>query len=155
MKLSEITSENLVFPDLVSTSVPGILREFAESICKAGKFSNPDLLYERLMQREGQESTGIGNGVAIPHCKIDNLHEVILAVGYSHGGVDFKAIDGNKTFFFFLILSPASSSVLHLRALAALSRLLKSTNFMAQLQKRPDKERLISLIREEEGTLVK
>lgn len=155
MKLSEIVSENLIFPELTSTNVAGILHEFAESICKAGKFSDPELLYERLMQREGQESTGIGNGVAIPHCKIENLNEVILAVGYALNGVDFKAIDGAKTYFFFLVLSPASSSVLHLRALAALSRLLKSANFMTQLQTRPDRTRLVNLIREEEESLVK
>lgn len=155
MKLSEILSENLIFPELQGSTVPALLQEFARSICDAGKFSDPEMLYDRLLQRENQESTGIGNGVAIPHCKVENLNEVILAVGYSPNGVDFKAIDGNKTFFFFLVLAPASSSVLHLRALAALSRLLKSQNFMAQLQKRPGKSELMNLIREEEGTLVK
>ncbi len=102
MRLSEIISENLIFPELKGSNVSGILREFAESICQTGKFSDPELLYDRLMQRENQESTGIGNGIAIPHCKVENLNEVILAVGYSPDGVDFKAIDGNKTFFFFL-----------------------------------------------------
>lgn len=155
MKLSEVITEDLIFTDLKGTNVADILRAFAEAICDSGKFSNADLLYDRLLQRESQESTGIGNGVAIPHCKVESLNEVILAVGYSTAGVDFKAIDGNKTYFFFLVLSPASSSVLHLRALAALSRLLKSPNFMAQLQKRPGKKELVDLIREEESTLVK
>jgi mannitol/fructose-specific phosphotransferase system IIA component (Ntr-type) len=85
---------------------------------------------------------------------VENLNEVILAVGYSPEGVDFKAIDGNKTYFFFLVLSPANSSVLHLRALAALSRLLKSSTFLSQLQTLPGKKELIHLIREEE-TLAK
>ena len=155
MKLSEVITEDLIFPDLKGTNVADLLHSFAQAICDAGKFSNPDVLYDRLMQRESQESTGIGNGVAIPHCKVDSLNEVILAIGYSSAGVDFKAIDGNRTFFFFLVLSPGNSSVLHLRALAALSRLLKSTNFMTQLQKRPGKKELVDLIREEEGTLVK
>jgi PTS system nitrogen regulatory IIA component len=155
MKLSEIVSENLIFPDLKATNVPGILREFAEGICASGKFSKADTLYERLLQRENQESTGIGNGIAIPHCKVENLNEVILAIGYSPAGVDFKAIDGNKTHFFFLVLAPANSSVLHLRALAALSRLLKSQNFMAQLQKRPGQKELIGLIREEESSIAR
>ncbi len=155
MKLSEVITEDLIFPDLKGTNVTDILQAFAQAICDAGKFFNPDVLYDRLMQRESQESTGIGNGVAIPHCKVESLNEVILAVGYSSTGVDFKAIDGNKTFFFFILLSPANSTVLHLKALAALSRLLKSSNFMAQLHKRPDKKELVDLIREEEGTLVK
>jgi mannitol/fructose-specific phosphotransferase system IIA component (Ntr-type) len=155
MKLSEVITEDLIFPDLKGTNVSSILREFSQAICDAGKFSSPDALYERLLQRENQESTGIGNGVAIPHCKVDTLNEVILAVGYAPVGVDFKAIDGNKTFFFFLVLAPPMPPVLHLRALAALSRLLKSSNFMTQLQKRPGKKELIDLIREEESTLVK
>src|SRR5687768_2379101 len=94
MKLSEIVSESVIFPELKATTVSGILREFAECICETGKFSDPEMLYDRMMQRESQESTGIGNGVAIPHCKVDNLNEVILAIGYSPEGVDFKAIDG-------------------------------------------------------------
>lgn len=153
MKLAEITCEDLIFPELKSNNVPGILHEFAEGICAAGKFTDVQMMQERLLQRENQESTGVGNGIAIPHCKVDNLHELILAVGYSPSGVDFKAIDGNRTTFFFVVISPASSSVLHLRALAALSRLLKSPTFMAQLQKRPGKAELIQLIREEENRL--
>ena len=155
MKLSEIINENLIFPDLKSATVSGILHEFAEGICAAGKFSDIEVLQDRLLQRESQESTGIGNGIAIPHCKVDNLNELILAVGYAPSGVDFKAIDGNRTNFFFVVISPASSSVLHLRALAALSRLLKSPSFMSQLQKRPGKIELIQLIRDEENSLVK
>ncbi len=155
MKLSEIVQENLIFSDLKGNNVPNILREFAENICAAGKFGDPKSLYDRLLQRENQESTGIGNGVAIPHCKVELLNEVILSVGYSRAGVDFKAIDGNRTYFFFLVLSPASSSVLHLRALAALSRLLKSPTFVAQLQNQPPPSELLKLIRDEENTLVK
>jgi PTS system nitrogen regulatory IIA component len=154
MKLSELVSETLIFPELKGKNVSGILQELAQGICDAGKFSNPQVLFDALLSRENQESTGIGNRIAIPHCKVENLNEVILAVGYSPEGVDFKAIDGNKTYFFFLVLSPANSSVLHLRALAALSRLLKSSTFLSQLQTLPGKKELIHLIREEE-TLAK
>jgi PTS system nitrogen regulatory IIA component len=152
MKLSEILIEDLIIPSLEGTDISSVLKEFSNAICLAGKFSDPHLLFDRLYEREKQESTGIGNGVAIPHCKIDNLQSVILSIGYSTQGVDFKAIDGELTFYFFLVVSPSSSSVLHLRTLAAVSRLLKSPGFLAALRQRPAKTDLINLIRQEEET---
>ena len=155
MKLSEIISEDLILPDLKGTDVPSILDEFVEAICASGRFQDSNLLDQRLLDREKQESTGIGNGIAIPHCKVENLQNVILAIGFSVAGVDFKAIDGRLTHFFFLVVSPSYASVLHLRTLAALSRLLRSENFLSRLKQRPDKKELIALIKEqEEGTPV-
>ena len=150
MKLSELVSEDLILPSLTGNDVPSVLQEFAQAVCAAGKFSDSETLYERLYEREKQESTGIGNGVAIPHCKVDNLQQVLLAIGYAPNGVDFKASDGNRTYFFFLVVSPSSSSVLHMRTLAALSRLLRSSNFISHLQQSPDKQELIALIKQEE-----
>ncbi len=152
MKLSEILNEDLILPALEGRDVPSVLQEFANAICVAGKFSDRQLLFDRLFDRENQESTGIGNGVAIPHCKIDNLSDVILSIGYSEQGVDFKAIDGEPTYYFFVVVSPSSSSVMHLRTLAAVSRLLKSPGFLAALRQRPGRRELIALIRQEEET---
>jgi mannitol/fructose-specific phosphotransferase system IIA component (Ntr-type) len=152
MKLSEILSEDLILPSLQGTEVYSILQEFANAICSTGKFSDAQLLLDRLYEREKQESTGIGNGVAIPHCKIDHLQTVILSIGYSDPGVDFHAIDGGLTYYFFVVASPSSSSVMHLRTLAAVSRLLKSPGFLAALRQRPGKQDLMALIRREEET---
>jgi PTS system nitrogen regulatory IIA component len=150
MKLSELVTEDLILPSLKGNDVPSILMEFSEAICKSGKYSDQQNLYQRLLERENQESTGIGNGIAIPHCKVDNLNQVILSIGYSDTGVNFKSIDGQPTSFFFVVISPTTSSVVHLRTLAALSRLLKSQSFLAKLQNRPSKSELIHLIKEEE-----
>ena len=156
MKLSEITSEDLIFPVLEATTVPGILRELAHGVCVAGKYPDEETLFERLMQRESQESTGIPNGLAIPHCKVENLRQLILAIAYAPPeGVDFKAIDGQRTQFFFMLISPSNESVPYLRALASLSRLLKSPTFMAQLHNRPPAAELLRFIREEESLPVK
>jgi len=150
MKLSDIISDDIITVSLHGTDVPSILREFSEAVCSSGKFYDSTLLYERLLDRENQGSTGIGNGVAIPHCKIENLQNVVLAVGYSQSGVDFKAIDGKPTSFFFLVVSPSNAAVLHLRTLAALSRLLKYPTFISSLKLHPNKEELIALIKQEE-----
>lgn len=150
MKLCEIVSENLILPSLVGTDTASVLREFADAVAAAGKCPDATALYEKLLERENQESTGIGNGVAIPHCKMDNLQDVVLAIGYSQHGVEFHAIDGNPTFFFFVVLSPSNAAVQHLRTLAALSRLLKSQTFLTRLWQRPTASELIALIRQEE-----
>jgi mannitol/fructose-specific phosphotransferase system IIA component (Ntr-type) len=152
MKLSDIVSEDLILPDLRGTDRSSVLSEFVDAICASGKFNNSELLYQRLLERERQESTGIGNGVAIPHTKVESLQGVILAIAYSKEGVQFHAMDGKPTFFFFVVVSPTSASVLHLRTLAALSRLLRSQSFLTQLQQRPDKKELIALIKEQEET---
>lgn len=154
MKLSEILCEELILPSLKGTDTKSVLREFSEAISSNGKFSDADALYDRLLERENQESTGIGNGVAIPHCKLDTLQNVVVAIGYSEPGVDFHACDGNPTYFFFVVLSPSSAAVQHLRALAALSRLLKSQTFLNGLWQRPTGKDLIALIRQEEESAV-
>lgn len=155
MRLSDLLSENLILTSLEGTDVPSVLSEFAHAICEAGRYGEPETIYGKLLDRERQESTGIGKGVAIPHCKVEDLPEVILAVGYSDKGVDFHSIDGQPAYFFFVVISPASSSVLHLRVLAALSRLLRSQSFHAGLLARPAKKELIELMkREEEGAAV-
>lgn len=150
MKISDLVSEDLILPELAGNDTGSVLREFANAAQRAGNYSDADLLFERLYDREKQESTGIGNGIAIPHCKVENLQTVFIAIGYSPHGVQFKAIDGQLTYFFFLVVSPANASVLHLRCLAALSRLLRSPNFIAHLKERPQKQELIQLIKQEE-----
>jgi mannitol/fructose-specific phosphotransferase system IIA component (Ntr-type) len=150
MKLSEIMCPELILPELHSKSPRGILLEFSNAIEATGKFHEALPIFERLYDREQQESTGIGNGLAIPHCKLDQLPQVILAVGYSEEGVDFNAADGKPTHYFFLVVSPSGDSVMHLRVLAALSRLLKSPSFQVHLTSKPNPEEFISFVKEEE-----
>jgi len=150
MKLSDSITEDLILPSLSGKDIGSVLHEFADAIAKTGRFGDSNSIYDRLAERESQESTGIGNGVAIPHCKLENLQQVLVAIGYSNEGVNFHAIDGNPTYFFFLVISPSNAAVMHLRALAALSRLLKSQNFLNRLWQRPSASELIALIRQEE-----
>lgn len=150
IKLSEILKEDLIIPDLSGKDAASVLRELSDALYRKGLISNPERLYDRLTEREKQESTGIGNGVAIPHCKMEDIQDALLVVGYAPSGIDFHAVDGGPTFIFFLVVTPVGSSVLHLRILAALSRLLKSSTFRDALQSWPSKTELLDLIRKEE-----
>ena len=124
--MSEIVSPDVILPELKGRTPAEILMEFSDAIAASGKYENARVLSDRLYEREQQESTGIGNGLAIPHCKIPDLSQAVMAIGYSQEGVDFRAMDGKPTHFFFMVVSPSSAAVLHLRVLAALSRLLIS-----------------------------
>ena len=86
-----------------------------------------------LQQREKLGSTGIGDGVAIPHGKVSDLHELIVAFGRSKKGIVFDAIDGKPVHLFFLLLAPENSTGQHLKALAKISKMLKTPNFRKKL----------------------
>jgi nitrogen PTS system EIIA component len=88
---------------------------------------------EVLREREKLGSTGIGEGVAIPHGKHAGLTQLLAAFGVSREGVDFEAIDGKPTHLFFALVAPENSAGVHLKALARISRLFKNPRFRAAI----------------------
>jgi len=102
------------------------LAEMARRLKSTGDIKNPEDLTRRLLDREKLGCTGLGNGLAIPHCKIKELEGAIVAVGVVHAGVDFRSLDGRPVRLILLVLSPADSPAGHLQALARISRLVKT-----------------------------
>jgi len=138
LRLGTLTRAELIFPDLSAKDRPGVLRELADRLARLGLVENPAEVAARLMEREQLGSTGISNGIAIPHCKIDRLKEAILAVGVAPAGVDFEAGDGKPVQLFFLLVSPSSAAAQHLQALAAISRWVRGGGSAAQILSLPD-----------------
>lgn len=103
-----------------------MLLELAERLEKLGFVSDSRQVAARLMEREQLGSTGIGRGIAIPHCKVESLKESILALGIAPDGVEFEAGDGLPVQIFFLLISPAVAAAQHLQTLAAISRWVRS-----------------------------
>jgi fructose-specific phosphotransferase system IIA component len=134
MRLDQLTRPDLIFPDLPGTDVHSVLREFAQRIEEHGLVKDADDLYHRLNEREELGSTGIGMGVAIPHCKAKGLKGVVLAIGISKRGVDFEAVDGSKVHLFFLIISPTDKPTAHLKALSAVSKWVKAQNHVERVR---------------------
>ena len=95
-------------------------------------------------------STGIGDGIAIPHGKSDSVVKLVAALGTQRRGVDFEALDGEPAYVFFLLVSPANVSGPHIKALARISRLLKNDDFKKKLITASSPEEIISAIRAEE-----
>ena len=149
--LESLTSPDLVFPDLLATDAPAVLRELAEMVAGTGLVPEPETLFQRLWEREQLGSTAIGNGVAIPHCKLNGLQRVLVAVGLSRNGVDFGAADGKSVRLFFLVASPSRSPAEHLQSLAAISKWVKGAGHVERLLDLRDGPAIVAAIRGEGG----
>ena len=126
MRLASLVRPELIFSDLPEGDRKEVLRSFAERIAGLGLVKDAELLYRQLWEREQLGSTGIGSGIAIPHCKIAGLRSGIVALGIVPQGVDFGAADGKPVRLFFLVISPDQSPAEHLQILAAVSRWIKA-----------------------------
>ena len=115
-----------IFLDVPSGSMTAALDDMARRLKESGDIKDPVDLARRLVEREKLGCTGLGNGIAIPHCKLAGLENVLLAVGVSKEGVDFHALDGKPVRLIFLVLSPAEAPAGHLQALARISRLVRT-----------------------------
>src|SRR5437660_5694291 len=133
MKIAEFLRQDLILPDLQATDKAGVLRELCAPIARAHGL-DAGKLTEVLLEREKLGSTGVGEGVAIPHGKLPGLPGLLAAFGRSKKGVDFAAIDGKPTYLFFVLFAPENSAGIHLKALARISRLFKSPPFRESIQ---------------------
>lgn len=126
MLLGELTRPDLIFTDLPATNRQETLRALAGRVSERGLVASGDDLFQKLWEREQLGTTGIGAGIAIPHCKLPGLTRGIVAVGLLQGGVDFGAADGKPVQVLFLVVSPSGSPAEHLQILAALSRWVRA-----------------------------
>ena len=129
MHLIDYLEKDFIVPYLKSRTKAEVLKELLMPLKK--KFKNFDIekAYNTLVERENLGSTGIGDGVAIPHGKMEELDKIILLVGRSIEGVEFDALDKKPCHIFFLVLAPENVAGLHLRLLAHVARILKDPSF--------------------------
>jgi PTS system nitrogen regulatory IIA component len=127
----------LVFPELHARDKVAVVRELA-GLLGAARDLDPALLAEALLERERLASTGIGEGVAIPHAKLEAVGQLIGCVGRARDGIDFGAIDGRPTYLFVVFMTPETATGRHLKALARISRVLKSAELRARVMQAND-----------------
>jgi len=116
----------LILPAIQAASKKETLRELAGAVHAAQPELDPERLYAILQEREALGSTGIGDGIAIPHGKIKGLPEITICFGRSRQGIPFDSLDGKPAHLFFLLLAPEELAVPYLSSLAELSRFLKN-----------------------------
>jgi PTS system nitrogen regulatory IIA component len=153
MKIMEILVKEAVILDLGVRTKREVLAEMAASLAKVEPQIEADRLLEVLMEREALQSTGIGEGVAIPHGKLAGLSRLIATFARSREGVDFESIDGQPTHHFFLLVVPEHSGGQYLKALARISRFFRDASFRQSLAEGETLEDLIRAIEEEDAKL--
>ncbi|GAB7022890.1 PTS sugar transporter subunit IIA [Salidesulfovibrio brasiliensis] len=129
MKLGDYLEQDLVIPELASADKAGALGELVAPLGKRFPEIDTDAAYRVLLEREGLGTTGIGDGIAIPHGKLDTLERIVVVAGRSIDGVNFDALDFKPCHIFFLVLAPEQVAGMHLRILAHISRILKDESF--------------------------
>lgn len=135
MKLAEILRESCVIADIKGVTKKEILFEMVETLKKAKLIDDIDSVVEIIMERERLGSTGIGDGVAIPHGKMKRLKTILCVAARSKEGVDFDAVDRQPVHIFFLVLAPEDSASLHLKVLSRISKVLRDQSFRKQILK--------------------
>ena len=141
MRLGEILKESTVICDIEGGSKKEIVTSLASQLRTAGLVHDIDPVVKIVMERESLGSTGIGDGVAIPHGKLSGSGQVMCVFARSRKGVDFEAADGEKVHIFFLVLAPEDAASLHLMALSRISRVLRDPSFRKRLLELPDDAR--------------
>ena len=139
---------------LLAKSKDEALEELINTIIRGGLKLNSSSIIDILKQRESLGSTGIGDGVAIPHGKISDLNDIVVAFGRSDEGIVYDSLDGKPVHLFFLLLAPENSAGQHLKILAKISKMLKDANFRKKLLKAGSQSELYKIIIEQENICV-
>jgi len=151
MKIAEFLQSHAVVPELAARSKQEVLQELSRAMAEANPALSQERLVNALHEREKLSSTGIGEGIAIPHAKLSELTQLLASFGVSHPGIDFDAIDGKPTHLFFALIAPENSAGIHLKALARISRLFKSAQFRSSIMQAKSAEEIYALIAREDG----
>jgi len=146
MKLSELINEDYILPELKANDKKGVLEELVEALVRREPSIDKNALVKILLERERLGSTGIGDGVAIPHGKFAGITHPIISLGRSRKGLDFESMDGEPAFLFFLLVAPENSASIHLKALARIAKILKNSSFRKVLMEAPGKRELYQTI---------
>jgi len=151
MKISDMLERPAVLAELRGKTKPDLLRELCHPLAALHPTFAEDRLVQTLLDRERLGSTGLAEGVAIPHGKLKGLDHLIGSFGRAVEGVDFDSLDKAPTHLFFTIFAPEASSGDHLRALARVSRMLRNPEFREKVMRAATADQIYDLIVEEDS----
>lgn len=150
MKVLDFLDQSAISLELKSSTKKEVLAELCDLLASQGKIQDRDAVLNALLEREKLGSTGIGQGIAIPHCKSDGVNNLVAALGISRRGVNFEALDGGSVYLIFILVASPDTGGAHLKALASISRLLKDKFFRQALKEAKSTEEVAKIIREED-----
>lgn len=150
IKISQLLKEKFIELELKETEKKDIMAELVEIISKSRRLNNKKSFLKTMLEREKLGSTGIGGGVAIPHGKSEAVSDFILVFGRKSEGIDFGALDGEKTYLFFALASPKEEVGGHLKILAEISRLVRDKFIVDLLKNAKTSQQIIKIIKDGE-----
>ncbi len=153
MKLNEFVVADAIVPDLQAASKEDAIRAMVASLKDSGAIPAADEegIVSAILKREELGSTGIGNGVAVPHTKHPSVDRLVATVALSKSGVDFASLDGEDVFILFLLVSPPDRPGDHLRGLENISRHLRDQTFCSFLRQSNTQKDILDLLDEADG----
>ncbi|MCH6561862.1 MAG: PTS sugar transporter subunit IIA [Deltaproteobacteria bacterium] len=151
MKLNEILVREACVVDMKARTKKEALRELSEVLAGSVKGLDGAGLLDMLLEREKLGTTAMGDGIAIPHARIEALERLLASFGRSRQGVDFDSVDGKPTHLFFLLVAPGREGSAHLLTLARLSRMLSSPEFRSKLLDVESNDDFFRVLEEEES----
>ena len=146
IKLPDLLKDKYIELDLKEKEKPKLIAELVDMVAKPSRIKDRKAIFEAILEREKLGSTAIGNGVAIPHAKIKGIKKPLLILGRSTEGVNFDSLDGEKTYLFFMLISPQKEVGPHLKILAKISHLVKDKFVVERLKKIKDKHEIFEII---------
>ena len=146
MKIMDYLSEEWVIPDLKGTDKASVLKELSSVLVAPCQMTSVEDLLQVLLDREKLGSTGIGEGIAIPHGRLKKLKKFFISFGRSVKGVDFDSIDRKPSQLFFLVMAPENSAVDNLKLLSRIVTLLKEPSFKKRLMGAQSRKELFQII---------
>jgi nitrogen PTS system EIIA component len=150
MRILDILPKIAIVPDLEGRTKRLVLEELIEAMRRVKPELDRERLIPVLLERERLGSTGIGDGIAIPHGKLKDLDQLLLSFGKSNLGVDFESMDGNPVHLLFLLVAPENCTGIHLRALARIARLLKNAPVRKRLLGANTQDEIYAVITQED-----
>ncbi|HEL2418369.1 PTS fructose transporter subunit IIABC [Streptococcus suis] len=145
MKIQDVLRKDVMLLDLQATSKEAVIDEMIASLVDKGYVTDFDVFKTGIMNREAQTTTGLGDGIAMPHAKNAAVKEATVLFAKSNKGVDYASLDGQPTDLFFMIAAPEGANDTHLAALAELSKYLMKAGFADKLRGVSSPEEVISV----------
>jgi len=150
MLITDILEKRAIKLDMQSTEKDEALAELVSEVSKIKSIGDQKAILQSLIDRENLGSTGIGQGIAIPHGKTEKAKDLTAFLGVSRKGVNFDALDGESVYIFFLLIAPKESAGPHLKALARISRLLRDSYLCQLIRKAKNPAEVYQIISQEE-----
>jgi len=148
MNFDDVLSRTICLPELNSDSKEGVIREIIDTMARAGRLLEPEAALQAVLDREQKMSTGMQDGVALPHGKTDRVDGLVTALGLKRDGIMFESLDGKPARIFVMTLSSVADSDRHIRYLGLISRRLNEASVREELLEARTRDEMIAALRD-------